>query len=110
MGWKGDDGWGGCACGPCIDTRRAAAAAPPHPAPPPARGRRPDAAAARGRWGGAVVGSTLAAAPGLTPLPPRPPALSEAEELLKIHGRNELEEHVKPKWKLFVEQARLSRG
>jgi hypothetical protein len=25
-------------------------------------------------------------------------------ELLKIHGRNELEEKVKPKWKLLAEQ------
>ena len=29
---------------------------------------------------------------------------AEAEALLKVHGRNELEERNKPKWLLFLEQ------
>jgi Cation transporter/ATPase, N-terminus len=40
---------------------------------------------------------------GRTPLLLR---TTEAAKLLVQYGRNELEEKVKPKWKLFVEQVR----
>ncbi len=33
-----------------------------------------------------------------------PPAYTEAEELLVVHGRNELEEKTTPSWLIFVQQ------
>ncbi len=93
-----------------------AAASPAHPLPPPAPAHPLPTtharAAARPRRLSALRAPSAPRLPPRTPLSAdasctpalAPPPRAEAAALLKLHGRNELEERSKPKWLLFLEQ------